>query len=391
MNVYLFHQHFHTPERGGALRSYYLATSLATNGLQVTVISSHNEPEIKRETINGFEVIYLPIFYQNQLSFYKRIKAYLNFAISAVQYARKLPKANLHYVMSTPLTSGLIGIYFKWFNRTPYVFETGDLWPDAPIQLGFIKNSVLKYLLYALEKTIYKQAKALVALSPSMKEILEKKISNKEIFLLPNMTDISAFEKGVADVPKEFSSTLPFTLAYLGSVGFANGLTYLIDVARLCEKEKLPIRFFIVGDGAAKPALEETCKKLNVSNIQFFPATNRDGVIEILKHVQAVYISYRQEKILETGSPNKYPDGLAAGKLVVTNFGGWIAKEIVSRNCGFYYSPNQPEQFVEKIKDYLSNPFQMGIITDKAKTVAQNYSHEAWGGRFTNFLKGIAT
>ena len=390
MNVYLFHQHFHTPERGGALRSYYLATSLATNGLQVTVISSHNEPEIKRETINGFEVIYLPIFYQNQLSFYKRIKAYLHFAISAVQYARKLPKANLHYVMSTPLTSGLIGIYFKWFNRTPYVFETGDLWPDAPIQLGFIKNSVLKYLLYALEKTIYKQAKALVALSPSMKEILEKKISDKEIFLLPNMTDISAFEKGVADVPKEFSSTLPFTLAYLGSVGFANGLTYLIDVARLCEKEKLPIRFFIVGDGAAKPALEETCKKLNVSNIQFFPATNRDGVIEILKHVQAVYISYRQEKILETGSPNKYPDGLAAGKLIVTNFSGWIAKEIHNMSCGFSYLPDEPQMFIDKVKPYVNHPFILQETQTKAIRTAHQYDYTKIGERFVNWIKNLS-
>jgi len=390
VNVYLFHQHFHTPERGGALRSYYLATSLATNGLQVTVISSHNEPEIKRETINGFEVIYLPIFYQNQLSFYKRIKAYLHFAISAVQYARKLPKANLHYVMSTPLTSGLIGIYFKWFNRTPYVFETGDLWPDAPIQLGFIKNSVLKYLLYALEKTIYKQAKALVALSPSMKEILEKKISDKEIFLLPNMTDISAFEKGVADVPKEFSSTLPFTLAYLGSVGFANGLTYLIDVARLCEKEKLPIRFFIVGDGAAKPALEETCKKLNVSNIQFFPATNRDGVIEILKHVQAVYISYRQEKILETGSPNKYPDGLTAGKLIVTNFSGWIAKEIHNMSCGFSYLPDEPQMFIDKVKPYMNHPFILQETQTKAIRTAHQYDYTKIGERFVNWIKNLS-
>ena len=390
MNVYLFHQHFHTPERGGAWPSYYLDTSFATNGLQVTIISSHNEPEIKRETINGFEVIYLPIFYQNQLSFYKRIKAYLHFAISAVQYARKLPKANLHYVMSTPLTSGLIGIYFKWFNRTPYVFETGDLWPDAPIQLGFIKNSVLKYLLYALEKTIYKQAKALVALSPSMKEILEKKISDKEIFLLPNMTDISAFEKGVADVPKEFSSTQPFTLAYLGSVGFANGLTYLIDVARLCEKEKLPIRFFIVGDGAAKPALEETCKKLNVSNIQFFPATNRDGVIEILKHVQAVYISYRQEKILETGSPNKYPDGLAAGKLIVTNFSGWIAKEIHNMGCGFSYLPDEPQMFIDKVKPYLNHPFILQETQTKAILTAHQYDYTKIGKRFVNWIKNLS-
>jgi glycosyltransferase involved in cell wall biosynthesis len=390
VNVYLFHQHFHTPERGGALRSYYLATSLATNGLQVTVITSHNEPEIKRETINGFEVVYLPIFYQNQLSFYKRIKAYLHFAISAVQYARKLPKANLHYVMSTPLTSGLIGIYFKWFNRTPYVFETGDLWPDAPIQLGFIKNSVLKYLLYALEKTIYKQAKALVALSPSMKEILEKKISDKEIFLLPNMTDISAFEKGVADVPKEFSSTQPFIFAYLGSVGFANGLTYLIDVARLCEKEKLPIRFFLVGDGAAKPALEETSKKLNVSNIQFFPATNRDGVIEILKHVQAVYISYRQEKILETGSPNKYPDGLAAGKLIVTNFSGWISKEIHNMGCGFSYLPDEPQMFIDKVKPYLNHPFILQETQTISIRTAHQYDYTKIGERFVDWIKNLS-
>jgi glycosyltransferase involved in cell wall biosynthesis len=386
VNIVLFHQHFHTPQQGGALRSYYLANALAENGFAVTVITSHNNKEIKTENEKGITVVYLPVPYKNEFSFFRRLQAYINFVIKAIAHARTLPKAQGHYVMSTPLTSGIIGLYFKIFRKTPYLFETGDLWPDAPIQLGVIKNPVLKWMLYLLEKCIYQHATALVSVSPTMQTILQHKIKDKTIFLLPNVTDVNVFKQAATIPPSAFSREHPFIISYTGALGFANGLHYLIDVARLCAKENLPIQFVIAGNGALLSTIQETISNLQLNNIRLLPATNREGVVNILKNAHAVYISYRQVPVLETGSPNKYPDALAAEKLVITNFKGWIAKEITDSQCGFTYSVEKPETFLEKIKPYLQNTYLLQEAQSNAGNIAKRYSFETEAKRFTTFI-----
>jgi hypothetical protein len=53
----------------------------------------------------------------------------------------------------------------------------------------------------------------------------------------------------------------------------------------------------------------------------------------------ASFIFYKPVPVLETGSPNKFFDGLAAGKLIIINFGGWIKTEIEENKCGVYVNP----------------------------------------------------
>lgn len=45
MRVVILHQHFKTPQSGGAIRSYYLARALADRGIATVVITAHNGPK----------------------------------------------------------------------------------------------------------------------------------------------------------------------------------------------------------------------------------------------------------------------------------------------------------------------------------------------------------
>jgi hypothetical protein len=87
--------------------------------------------------------------------------------------------------------------------------------------------------------------------------------------------------------------------------------------------------------------------------------------------------------VLETGSPNKLFDGLAAGKLIIINFGGWLKQEIESTQCGFYYNPQQPTEFVKKLSAYL---YEGGLLeraqAASRKLGAEKYSREKLGKEF---------
>ena len=60
-------------------------------------------------------------------------------------------RADLVLATSTPLTIGIPAIIKKLFHRTPYIFETRDIWPEVVIAIGAMKNLILQRILYILE------------------------------------------------------------------------------------------------------------------------------------------------------------------------------------------------------------------------------------------------
>jgi glycosyltransferase involved in cell wall biosynthesis len=376
VKVLILHQHFNTPAKGGALRSYYLATALAANGFQVTVITAHNQREYQQENIEGIDVHYLPIAYDNRFGFFARSWSFLKYVRESVNLAQRFRDVDYCYAISVPLTVGLAAMWIKMRYKIPYIFEVGDLWPEAPIQLGFINNFVFAQALYALEKRIYKSAHAVVALSPSIKSAIEKKVPGKTVHLIPNMADCDFYKPEIKNAALEHQYGVhgKLVVSYIGAIGVANGLDSFLECVNASRKAQLPVHFFMCGDGAELERLKGHAQTIGLSNLTFLDFRNRDGVKELLNITDATFISFKQVPILETGSPNKLFDGLAAGKLIIINFGGWLKQEIESMQCGFYYNPQQPTEFVKKLSAYL---YEGGLL-ERAQMAARKLGEEKY-------------
>lgn len=355
VKILILHQHFNTPEKGGAIRSYYLAKALVDKGMKVVVITAHNEKQYKKEITEGIEVHYLSVAYNNRFGFVARSWSFLKYVKGVIGLASQFKDFNYCYAISVPLTVGLAAQWIKSRHKIPYIFEVGDLWPDAPIQMEFVNNYFFSEALYLLEKSIYKSAHSVVALSPAIQLAIEKKVPGKKVHLIPNMADCEFYKPERKDptLEERFQVQNKFVVSYIGAVGVANGLDYFLECANAARKAKLPIHFFICGDGALVDRLKKKAQQLSLANLTFLDFTNRKGVVELLNVTDAAFICYKQVPILETGSPNKFFDGLAAGKLIVINFGGWIKKEIEENQCGFYANPQQPIDFIKKITPFL--------------------------------------
>jgi len=359
VNILIIHQHFKTPDEGGALRSYFLAKALVKKGFKVQVLTGLSGKNRQSQVhIEGFEVHYLPVTYANNFGFWRRIFSFLKFVWLCIRVSRKLRDVELVYAISVPLTVGLAARWMKWRHGIPYIFEVGDLWPDAAIELDVIQNSILKNFLWRMERRIYMNAKSIVALSPAIREAIQKKAPGKTLYVIPNMSDCEYFKEERKDerLAEKLKVRGKFVVSYFGAMGFANGLEYLLEGARFCQDENLPIHFILAGDGAERMNLVEKSKKLKLNNFSFQTFQNRDGIHELMNVTDAVFVCYRNAPILETGSPNKFFDGLAAGKLIIVNFGGWIRKEIEEAQCGFYVNPAKPEEIAAQLKTLLTKP-----------------------------------
>lgn len=391
MNILLFHQHFNTPESGGAIRSYYLATALARHGHRVTVITSCACPKGSTVRMEGMEVVYLAIPYDNRFTFAARIWSFIRFAVAAIRAAKPYRHYDLCYAISVPLTVGLCARWMKWRHGMPYWFEVGDLWPDAPIQLGYLRNPLINRVLFAFERSTYRKAKGVVALSEPIREAVQAKVPGCRVEWVPNMADCDFYSPSTrgTDAEAKYQTGGMFVLSYIGALGVANGLEYFVDCAAAASKSNLPMRFMVCGDGAMLDELKRRAALNGLSNITFTGLLNREAVRDVLRITDAVMISYRPAAILETGCPNKYFDGLAAGKLIVVNFGGWIRKELEENRCGFYANPDDPMTLLKGIEPYFQDRTKLEDAQGRARSLGvARYSRSEISDRFAALVAG---
>lgn len=393
MKVLIIHQHFRLPDEGGAIRSYYLARALVQHGISVEVITARAGRIAEQIEYEGINIHYLPIGYDNRFGFWKRGRSFLQFAWGAARLGAHIPDVDLCYAISVPLTTGLSAMWLKMTTQRKFIFEVGDLWPDAPIELGFVKNPVLKQILRKLERTVYSMATAVVALSEPIKATIEGRIQDKRVCVIPNMADVEFFDVRGDDTKFRARHGVigKFIVSYIGAIGFANGLDYLIECARAAHQASLAVHFFVCGDGALLDEHKLAAKKLDLLNLTFLPFTNREGVKELMDASDAVFVCYKPFRILETGSPNKYFDGLAAGKLILLNFEGWIKDEVLRERCGVYVDRQRPQQFVDLILPFLSDQALLHAYQHSARKLAGRYDRKALEARFVSVIENEAS
>ena len=379
MNILYIHQYFKTPSEGGAIRSYYIAKGLAEQGHAVEVITTHNNKHVIRKEIDGFTVQYLPVKYYNHYGIIRRVYAFLLFAHKAYYLSRKRKNIDLAYITSTPLTVALTALMLKKINGISYIFEIRDLWPEAPVQLGVIKNTIVKKISRKLELTAYRQADKIVTLSPGSHEYVSNLVVNTPVHLCPNISDCQFFEmsqvkdKGLSE---KYSIGDALVITYFGAIGKINALEKFLDIVEVSENAKLNIVFFIIGEGAMTRPLKEKARQKNLMKLHFIPHLNKYRLQTYLSVTDAAFISFVNHPVMAYNSPNKFFDALAGGKIIISNTRGWTLDLIESNNCGFYVDPENPEEFISKIKPYLEDTFLRDQQRNARRLAEQNFEKE---------------
>ncbi len=372
MKIIYLHQYFNTPEQGGSLRSYYIARAMVVAGHEVSLITTHNKKEYAKINIEGFEVHYLPVIYRNGFSFWRRIHAFFNFAQASYKLAKKLPQHNLIYATSTPLTVGLTALWLKKKLKIPYIFEVRDLWPLVPIRLGILRNPIAQWLTQRWEKKIYQNAQQIIALSPAMQTHVQAIVPHKTVHLIPNMADATLFSLP-APPKNESKERKKFIVAYLGTISYANHLPYLVEIARFCSLSHtlFEIEFWIVGKGAKLPEVQALSLAYQLENVRFFSYQNTYNIHTLMAQVDAVYVSFLNNPVLESTSPNKFFEALGAGKLCIVNTKGWLRELVETHACGFYADPNAPESFLAQLTPFLENQALLASYQQNAQILAK--------------------
>ncbi|MET3035634.1 glycosyltransferase family 4 protein [Chryseobacterium sp. NRRL B-14859] len=375
MNILYIHQYFLTPQEPGGTRSYWLAQELIKNGHKVTMLTSSSKfsEDIKNINIDGIEVIYIKEDYDQNMSVAQRLKAFLKFMYKSSLIGLKQKNIDLVIATSTPLTIGIPALVLKWMKKKPFIFEVRDLWPEVPIQMGAIKNQWIIKMTRGLEKTIYKNATHVIALSPGMQEGVIRYIGKEKTTMIPNMAKMDEFwprEKNNELINKLGLKQESFKVVHFGSLGLANGAQTIIESAKLLN-DRDDVEFLFVGGGSTEKTLIEEVEKNNLKNVKFLGKFPMKDVSEIVNFSDVSIISFLDLPILYTNSPNKLFDSLSAGKPIIVNSAGWTKDIAEKYNCGYYVDPNRPQELVEKILHLQNHPDLVREMGSNSRRLAE--------------------
>src|SRR5690554_1687626 len=277
MNILYIHQYFKKPKEPGGTRSYWIAQELINNGHQVTMITAnkHQKEAVKEYDADGIKVVSYGIFYNQSMSVKDRLKSFTDFMIQSTRYAFNHSKEyDFFFATSTPLTVGIPALLAKWFKKKKYIFEVRDLWPEVQIQMGAFKNPLIIKLTRWLEKTIYKNAEHVIALSPGMQDGVVKYIPIEKTSMIPNMSKIDKFwprEKDYELMKKIGLNNDCLKVIHFGALGEANGIDTVVKSAALLHEYK--IQFLFLGAGSTEERLKKTIKENDIKNILFHDRT----------------------------------------------------------------------------------------------------------------------
>lgn len=375
MKVIYIHQYFRIPQEGGGVRSYHLAKGMVDAGIEVEMITGGNSEVYDQRWIDGIRVHYLPVSYNQGFGFVKRVFAFLKFVRKAKRLLPKLGRPDLLYISSTPLTTGLIGLWAKRKLALPYIFEVRDLWPEAPVQVGVVRNFLLKNYLYRLEAKIYRNALSIVALSPGIAEYVRKVDSRFQVSMIPNFSDLERFYPQAKDpkLSKKYGLENTLTIAYTGAIGQVNAVEELLDLAEMSMRKGKNWQFLIMGEGSHAEILRKSAQKRGLDRVKFLPFGSKEKVSEVLGLTDFAWISFAHFPVLKTNSPNKFFDALASGKAILVNHKGWVYQLVKEHYLGISCLPGKMPQALEMLEYLESNPLEIQKMQAYSRHLAETH------------------
>lgn len=387
MRILYLHQYFITRSGVGGTRSYEFARYLVKQGHQVTMVTAASDPTaaasglITRREVDGIEVVQINAGYGDYvrgttLGYFTRIIAFLKFAFASSLAVLRVARPDVVFATSPPLTIGIPALVASKFHRAPLVFEVRDLWPEAPIQLGALRNGLVIAVARWLERTIYRNASHVIALSPGMRDgVVAAGTPPARVSVIPNAADLELFSPAVDG--QEFRARLgingQFVCTYFGTMGEANDLTQVVEAARLLhEKGEEGVVFVLHGAGKRRAELQAFCREHGLTNVIFSdPIPDKHAIARLAAASDACMTIYKNVPVLYTCSPNKLFDTFAAGRPAIVNSPGWLKDLVEQHEAGLYVRPADAAHLADRVVFLRDHPALVEKYGRNARVLAE--------------------
>ena len=362
MHILFVYQYYHNLDCPASGRHYQFIKALSKNH-EVSILTS-DVWERKRSTHlydwapDGVNVHSFRVPYSNAMSTRARMNSYAGFVWHAIRKGLFIPKPDIIFGTSTPLTAAWAASVIARIRNIPWVFEVRDLWPDFPIQMGAIGPEWLKKRLYRLETSLYNSSSHVITLSPDMEQhVISKGIDTSKVTTLMNGTDLaiarSVEEHEISALRSQYQLTGKKVILYAGTFGRANAIPTLIETAHAL-RDRQDLHFVFLGEGYFQDQLKDAARTL--SNITILAPEPRHKIFHWFTLADISLVPFIDLPVLGANSPAKFFDSLAAGTPVIVTNSGWTRSFVEQHGCGWYAPIEEEGSIARTIRNTIDNP-----------------------------------
>lgn len=398
---WIINQYATTPETGMGGRHHYLARALGKRGHKIYLVAgawhhllregtAENLPET--EDRDGYTLIRLPSLRYAHAHDRKRILNWFYFRFGL----RKLPSMIADkpdaILFSSP---GLIAYpsveKLARRMRARLVFEVRDIWPLTLVELGGASEShpFIRYL-QGIENRAYRTADAVVSNLPSaVDHMVDRGLRRDKFSWIPNgiaLDEVTAPEQ-LSDATLSALPTDKFLIGYAGTLGAANAMGLIIDVAERL-KENDSIAFVLVGSGKDKAKLRDEAAKRGLENVIFLDPIPKPQIQSLLARFDICMLSWPNSPLYRFGtSANKLFDYFYAARPVLNAFSG-SGDFVMAYKAGLQVPAGDAAQFADALLQLqsMSDAERTTMGRNGRRAVLKNHDYTALAAQLESVL-----
>lgn len=361
-------QYFQPEGGAGAARVGYLAEYLRRQGHEVSVIAPlPNYPKgeihpdyrgrvrVKERLSSGIEVTRLWLLARGGRGLGGKLAAQLTFALMSSVAILFQKRPDVVFVSSPPPFIGLAGIVAKLrWRGVKFVLDIRDIWPDVAVDLGVIRNRAIIGIARRGMRLLFRVADLLIPVTGGFRDYIAEAygVSCDKQAVITNGVDDAWFDQPVSGdgVRSTLGLEERVVILFLGTLGYAQGGEILLEAANALREEEA-IHFLVVGDGPARPGLEEEARRLGLENVTFAGYQPPNAIPEYIAAADVGLSMLRACDQNRRTLQVKLLEYLAMAKPVVLCAEGESAKLIRLAHGGYVCPPGDLPCLVERLRE----------------------------------------
>ncbi len=325
--------------------------------------------------------------------------AYATFLLTAcirVVFDRSLA-ADVVITTSPPPSVWLPGLLAAWTRRVPMVLDIRDIWPEAIVQSGRLKNPLVAGIFEGGARLLYRLADRISTVTHGWKaRLVELGVRADKIEILPNGVDVETFDaEAEGPLPPAFDALDPACawFTYAGILNTPQGLDIVVDgFARLRDLDAdayARSQLVLVGEGPREQELRDQSARLGLDRVVFVPRQPRAAVYALLRRSFAVLVTLRPRKDTST-VPSKLYECLASGRPVLFQGAGEGAETLRTAGGGTVVTPGDPDAIASAMASYVRDPERADREGARGRSfVIEGFDRSAITSRFADLLESV--
>ena len=308
---------------------------------------------VPREQYRGIDIWRMPGTRLSKENLLGRSCNYLSYFLSACYMGLRLERPDVIVSLTDPPLIGLAAYLAARRFKVPLIMSYRDIYPEVAWLLDAVRGRVAHRMLHEVNRFLVRKADRVIALGETMRHrLIERKDAEPaKTVVIPDWADCQAIVPGPKRNPFSIDHDLAdkFVVMHAGNIGLSQGLETLIQAATYL-RHKPDIRIVLVGDGVKRRALEAQARRLQLTNVRFYPFQPQAQLAQVFASADMFVVALKPG-LAGYIVPSKLYSILAAGRPYVAAVDAACEVTAITQQhqCGLWVEPGEPQRLADQI------------------------------------------